>query len=109
MGVLLHHVAGVMSCLAAAQSQCWLGLNISLAFTFEIGSFAVLLSDLGLAPKAPSYWMIIGSSALPLLWIAHGFCSSPPSGIGAMFCVVGAIIGGSLRINEAVSCLSKLH
>merc|ERR1712151_133034 len=90
------------------SSKWWLGLNMTVAMTFEVGSFAVENADLGFAPKAASYWALILSSLLPMAWIVHGLITSPPGDFPAIFCVLGGLIGGTLRAKEAWQCLSEL-
>eukprot|EP00927_Polykrikos_kofoidii_P043713 TRINITY_DN37796_c0_g1_i1.p1 TRINITY_DN37796_c0_g1~~TRINITY_DN37796_c0_g1_i1.p1 ORF type:complete len:254 (+),score=27.82 TRINITY_DN37796_c0_g1_i1:70-762(+) len=103
----LHHVAGALACFAAENSACWRGLNIALAFSFEVGSFSAGAVDLGWVSSQIGLLVMIWSTLLPLACYLHALIVAPPQDAWCWYMVLGASIGGYLRIVVTKSKLSE--
>ncbi|CAK0791942.1 unnamed protein product, partial [Prorocentrum cordatum] len=98
--LLLHHAAAVACALLASVAGCWLGLFVSLAMVYEVGSLSWSLSDLGLFPRHAALWTMLVSTLLPMVWVLQGLLASPPRSPAGAFNALVACVAGALRLRE---------
>ncbi|CAK0791944.1 unnamed protein product, partial [Prorocentrum cordatum] len=84
--LLLHHAAAVACALLASVAGCWLGLFVSLAMVYEVGSLSWSLSDLGLFPRHAALWTMLAIEGPEILALQcfHDGRFRPASGPGTL-------------------------
>lgn len=107
--VLAHHAAGTVAAVMAVIAGGWLGLFVTLAMVYEVGSLSLGLSDLGILPRKAANSILIGSSLVPMVWILHGLVVSPPPDAPAIFNALVAFTTGLLRVREGLETMQELR
>jgi len=99
--LLLHHAAAVLSSLIFAMSNCWRGLLVTVAMTFELGSLALSLADLCFMSQQLATWIFTVSTLLPMVWLVQGVITSAPCDLIVGYNSFAGFIAGALRLKEA--------
>lgn len=107
--ILAHHIGTIALVVSAYASTGWRGLNLSMGLAYETGSIACCLVDLDLVTPLAGPLAMMGSSALGMAFVLHGFFCSPCPDRHASVVGVLAILGGLGRIHASHGFLGQIR
>lgn len=104
--IVLHHVGSMFAAWLLCKASGWIGFLLTIAQAMELGSLAVELGDLRLAPRRPAAAALLLTSVAPAAATLAGALLSPPPDLASGFIVVTIPIVAFLRSQEARKLLA---
>lgn len=99
--ILAHHIGTVVLIALCFMTLCWHGMLLTVGFSYELGSVAMGLVDLGLLCKWKGPFSMALSTVVGMAMVLIACCHQLPCDVPAWIAIVMFLLGGVARLQQA--------